>query len=191
MKLIVGLGNPGREYSFTRHNIGFMVIRGLAEEYKIKFKINRRFKAVTGEAFIEKENCYLAMPQTFMNLSGHAVRSIVNWLKVELDEILLVLDDIALPFGNIRIKPRGSDAGHKGLRSVIACLGTNEFSRMRIGILGRPKIKDYSRYVLSRFTKKEEKVLPDILGRSSEACGCWIKEGVDMTMNRFNSRRSG
>ena len=85
MKLIVGLGNPGREYSFTRHNIGFMVIRGLAEEYKIKFKINRRFKAVTGEAFIEKENCYLAMPQTFMNLSGHAVRSIVNWLKVELE----------------------------------------------------------------------------------------------------------
>jgi PTH1 family peptidyl-tRNA hydrolase len=190
MKLIVGLGNPGEEYAFTRHNVGFMVLKKLAEGHRVKFKSNRRFKALTGEGLIEGENCYLAMPQTFMNLSGHSVRSIVNWLKLGMGEILLIIDDIALPFGNIRIRTGGSDAGHKGLKSVITCLGTDEFSRMRIGIMGTRVIKDYSKYVLSRFTKKEEKLLPDILRRSSQACECWIKEGADAAMNRYNSRRA-
>lgn len=190
MKLIVGLGNPGKEYSITRHNIGFMVVEQLAKENGIKFKSSRRFKAITGEGLIEKENCYLAMPQTFMNLSGHSVRSIVNWLKIGLDDILLIVDDIALPFGTIRIRPKGSDAGHKGLRSVITCLGANEFSRMRVGIMGTGNMKDCSIYVLSGFTKREQKGLSDILKRSSLACECWAKEGVDATMNRYNSRRS-
>ena len=190
MKLIIGLGNPGEEYSATRHNVGFMITEELAAESKIKFKRNKRFKALTAEGLIGGERCYVAMPQTFMNLSGHSVRSIVNWLKIDLDDILLIVDDIALPFGNIRIRPKGSGAGHKGVRSAIDCLGTNEFSRMRIGIMGRGTIRDCSKYVLSRFTKREAKLLPDILRRSSQACECWVMEGVGVAMNKYNSRRS-
>lgn len=189
MKLIVGLGNPGEKYRLTRHNIGFLILEEFAKLNNIKFKPYRRFNSLTAEGLIEEEGFYLAMPQTFMNLSGHPVRSIVNWLRVGLTEMLLIVDDIALPFGNIRIRPKGSDAGHKGLRSVIDCLGTNEFSRMRIGIMGRKNIKDCTRYVLDRFTKKEQKELPDILKRSSQACECWMREGVSMAMNRYNSRR--
>ncbi|MBU4343011.1 MAG: aminoacyl-tRNA hydrolase [Candidatus Omnitrophica bacterium] len=186
MKLIVGLGNPGKEYKLTRHNMGFMAVEQLAEEYSIKFRKNRRFKGMTGEGVAGKEKITLLMPQTFMNLSGHSVCSIVNWLKIEISNILLVVDDVALPFGTIRIRPKGSDAGHKGMRSVIDCLGTGDFPRMRIGIMGRPQIKDCSRYVLDRFTKKEQKALPKILNRSSHACECWLKESIGRAMNKFN-----
>ncbi|NQT75303.1 MAG: aminoacyl-tRNA hydrolase [Candidatus Omnitrophica bacterium] len=186
MKLIVGLGNPGRQYNLTRHNAGFMVIEKLARLGNIRLKSNRRFKALTGEGLIGEESCCVAMPQTFMNLSGHSVRSIVNWLKIDLSDVLLIVDDIALPFGTIRVRPKGSDAGHKGVRSAIDCLGTNEFPRMRIGIMGRKAIRDCSRYVLGRFTKAEQKALPGILDRISEACECWITEGVTAAMNRYN-----
>ncbi|MEE8317302.1 MAG: aminoacyl-tRNA hydrolase [Candidatus Omnitrophota bacterium] len=190
MKLIVGLGNPGKPYKATRHNVGFMVIDRLARHYNIRFRSNHRFKALTGEGLIGEESCYLVMPQTFMNLSGHSVRSFINWLKIELGDILLIVDEVALPFGRIRIRTKGTDAGHKGLRSTIDCLGTNEFSRMRIGIMGRRAVKDYSRYVLSGFTKKEQKALPDILDRASHACECWIREGVNTAMNSYNSNES-
>lgn len=188
MKLIVGLGNPGKEYNLTRHNVGFMVLETLARQNDIRFKRNKRFKALAGEGIVGRENCYLAMPQTFMNLSGHSVRSIVNWLKVDINEMLLIIDDIALPFGSIRIRPKGSDAGHKGMRSVIDCLGTGEFSRMRIGIRNREDIKDLVGYVLDKFTRKEQKVLPHVLERASLACEQWIKEGITATMNNFNKR---
>ncbi|MFC1620912.1 aminoacyl-tRNA hydrolase [Candidatus Omnitrophota bacterium] len=186
MKLIVGLGNPGDKYTLTRHNIGFLVLEEFAEKHGIKLKSNKRFKAFTGEGVVGKENVVLTMPQTFMNLSGHSVRSMVNWLKLNLSDILLVVDDIALEFGELRIKPKGSSGGHKGLGSTIDVLGTNEFSRMRIGIKGRTVIKDCSKYVLSMFTKKERMLLPDILKRSSEVCECWAKHGVDTAMNKYN-----
>ena len=190
MKLLVGLGNPGDKYDLSRHNAGFMVIKELAGRRRLKFKTSRRFNAFTAEGLVKGERCYFILPRTFMNLSGHSVRSVVNWLKIGLDDILLVADEIALPFGTIRIRPKGSDAGHKGLRSVITCLGTNEFSRMRIGIMGLRDVKDCSQYVLSRFTKQEQKALPDILKTSAQACECWVKEGVVAAMNRYNSRRS-
>lgn len=186
MKLIVGLGNPGREYNLTRHNVGFMVVEEVASLNDIKLKLNKRFKAVTGEGLIGGESCYLVMPQTFMNLSGHAVRSIMNWLKSDMNELLVIIDDIALVFGRIRIRARGSDAGHKGMRSLIDCLGADDFSRIRVGILGRKNIDDCSRYVLNRFTRKEQKALPDVLNRASRACECWIKEGVEESMNKYN-----
>ncbi len=188
MKLIVGLGNPGGKYRLTRHNAGFMIVEGLARANRIRLKRNRRFKAVAGKGFIEGEKSYLALPQTFMNLSGYSVCIMVKWLKLELERLLVVVDDIALPFGSIRIRARGSDAGHKGMRSIIDLLGTEEFARMRIGILGRTKIGDCSRYVLNRFTGKEQKALPDILTRAAEACGCWAKEGIEAAMNQFNLR---
>jgi len=190
MKLIVGLGNPGTKYALTRHNTGFMVVKELATLNGIKFRSNRRFKVLKGEGEIGGVNCCLAMPQTFMNLSGHSVRSLVNWLKIDLKDVLIVVDEAALPFGQIRIKPKGADAGHKGLRSIIDCLGRSEFPRMRIGILARDDIKDFTKYVLSNFTKKEQTLLPGILKHSSHACECWVKEGIDETMNRFNSKVS-
>ncbi|MDP6685757.1 MAG: aminoacyl-tRNA hydrolase [Candidatus Omnitrophota bacterium] len=188
MKLIIGLGNPGIKYHFTRHNMGFMVVEKLAKANGIKLKSRARFKALTGEGLVGEETCYLAMPETFMNLSGNAIRSIVNWLKIELSDLLLVVDEIALPFGQIRMRPKGSDAGHKGLRSVAECLGTSDFPRMRIGILGRPTIKDYSGYVLSRFNKTEQKALPEILERAGSCCECWAKQGISKAMNKYNSR---
>ena len=189
MKLIVGLGNPGTKYSLTRHNMGFMVVEEMARLNNIKFRLNRRFKSFTGEGRIGgAEACYLAKPQQFMNLSGHSVRSIVNWLNIELDRVLLIVDDIALPFGQIRIRSKGSDGGHKGLRSAIDCLGMDEFSRMRVGIMGRKIVRDCPRYVLSRFTRREQKALPGILREASQACECWAREGVDVTMNRYNRK---
>ncbi|MBU1061204.1 MAG: aminoacyl-tRNA hydrolase [Candidatus Omnitrophica bacterium] len=188
MKLIVGLGNPGEEYRLTRHNVGFMVLEEFARSNDAKFRSNKRFKALTAELLLGNENCYIVMPKTFMNLSGHSVRLIVKWLKIELQNILLVMDDIALPLGVIRIRPKGSDAGHKGLRSVIDCLGASEFSRMKIGIMGRRNIKDLSGYVLDRFTRNEQKVLPEILNRATQACECWVRENVSMAMTRYNNK---
>lgn len=188
MKLIVGLGTPGEEYRLTRHNLGFMLVKEAARSNSINFRLNKRFKALTGEGLIAGERSYLAMPQTLMNLSGHSVRLIVNWLKIDLGGILVVIDDIALPFGKIRMRPKGGDAGHRGMRSVIDCLGTNGFSRMRIGIMGGRPIKNHPRYVLNRFTRKEQKTLPDILQLASQACECWVREGVNTAMNQYNSK---
>lgn len=187
MKLIVGLGNPGEKYIFTRHNIGFMALEELARRKKGKFRSHFRFKALTAEMIIGKEKCFIAMPQTFMNLSGHSVRLIANWLKIELGEILLIVDDTSLPFGKIRLRAKGSDAGHKGLRSIIECLGSSEFKRMRIGIMGRSDVKNRSKYVLGNFTKKEKEKLPDILKHVTSACECWVTEGIDLAMNKYNS----
>ena len=188
MKLIVGLGNPGVKYSLTRHNMGFVVVDEVARLNNIKFRLNRRFKSFTGEGRIGTEISYLAKPQQFMNLSGHSVRSIVNWLKIELDKVLLIVDDIALPFGQIRIRSKGSDGGHKGLRSAIDCLGMDEFSRMRIGIRGRKIVRDCPGYVLGRFTKREQKTLPDILREASQACECWANDGISAAMNNYNRK---
>ena len=188
MKLIIGLGNPGAEYALTRHNIGFLVLEKFARANSIKFRINRRFNAFTGEGIIGRERVFLAMPQTFMNLSGNSARPILSWLKIEPGAMFVVMDDIALSFGAIRIRPKGSGGGHKGLNSIIDSISTQEFPRMRIGILGRKNIKDLSGYVLDRFTKAEQKILPDILDSATQACECWIKEGVHTAMNRYNQK---
>ncbi len=187
MKLIVGLGNPGAEYALTRHNIGFLVLERFARINNIKFKINKRFNALTGEGAIGKEKTFLAMPQTFMNLSGHSVRAVLNWLKIDAYGMFVIVDDIALPFSTIRIRPKGSSGGHNGLNSIIDSISSQEFPRMRLGILGRKNIKNFSNYVLDRFTKTEQKNLPEILDRATQACGCWVRDGVEATMNRFNT----
>lgn len=208
MKLIVGLGNPGAEYTLTRHNAGFLVLEKFARANGITFKINKRFNALIGEGTIGEEKIFSAMPQAFMNLSGQSVGSILSWFKIEARDMLVVIDDIALPFGAIRIRVKGSDGGHNGLKSIIDSIGTQEFPRIRLGILGRKNmkftrgscgrntepavsmagecIKSLSNYVLDKFTKAEQKNLPEILDRAAQACECWVKEGVNMAMNRFN-----
>ena len=190
MKLIVGLGNPGEEYKFTRHNIGFLVLDEFARANDIKFKINKRFNALVSEGIIGREKVLLAMPQTFMNLSGNSVRRMLSWLKTETDDMFVVMDDIALPFGSIRIRPEGSSGGHNGLNSIIDSIGCQEFPRMRVGILGRKNVKDLSNYVLARFTKPEQKGLPEILKAASQACECWVREGVNAAMDKFNQIRT-
>jgi len=186
MKLIVGLGNPGEEYKLTRHNIGFLVLEKFAKANNIKFKFSKRFNALIGEGAVGREKTLVAMPQTYMNLSGHSVRPVLNWLKIKAEDMFLVMDDIALPFGSIRIKPKGSSGGHNGLNSIIESISTQKFPRMRLGILGRKNVKDLSSYVLDRFTKSEQKNLPEIFDTASQACECWTREGVNTAMNRYN-----
>jgi PTH1 family peptidyl-tRNA hydrolase len=188
MKLIVGLGNPGKDYSLTRHNIGFLVLEEFARNHNIRFKINKRFNALTGEGRIGPGNVYLTEPQTFMNLSGHSVRNLLKWLKIDSRYMLVIVDDVSLPFGAIRIKPKGSSGGHNGLRSIIDSISSEDFPRMRIGILGRGNIKDLSQYVLSNFSKSEQTKIPEILVAASQACECWLREGVETAMNRFNKK---
>jgi PTH1 family peptidyl-tRNA hydrolase len=163
-----------------------LVLEEFARANNIKFKASKRFNALIGEGAVEKEKVFLAMPQVFMNLSGHAVRPMLNWLKMEAYNMFVIMDDIALPFGAIRIRPKGSSGGHNGLNSIIGSISTQEFPRMRIGILGRKNIKDLPNYVLDKFTKAEQKNLPAILDRALQACECWIHEGIEVTMNRFN-----
>lgn len=186
MKFIFGLGNPGKEYVYTRHNIGFMVTERVADLQGVKFKLNKRFDAFVAQGLLKGNKYLIAKPQTFMNLSGHSVSSIIRWYDAGINDVLLIVDDISLPFGDIKIKAKGSDAGHKGLRSVVDHLGSNGFSRLKVGIKGREDIKDLSNYVLRSFTKTEQKILPDILDRSSSAVECWIREGVDQAMNQYN-----
>jgi len=189
MKLIIGLGNPGDKYKLTRHNIGFLVLEEFARANSIRFKANRRFSALTGEGAVGGEKVLLAMPQTFMNLSGNSAGPMLNWLKLEAHDMFVVVDDIALPFGAIRIRPKGSSGGHNGLNSIIDSISVQDFPRMRLGILGRKNIKGLSSYVLGRFNKGEQKCLPEILDSASQACGCWIREGIEATMNRFNKNQ--
>lgn len=186
MKLIVGLGNPGAEYALTRHNIGFLVLENLAKVNNIKFRASKRFNALIGEGQIGEEKAFLAMPQAFMNLSGHSVRPILNWLDIDYHDMFVIMDDIALPFGAIRIKPKGSSGGHNGLNSIIDLISTQEFPRMRLGILGKKNIKGFSSYVLGKFTKAEQKNLPEILDSAAQACECWTGQGVNAAMNKFN-----
>jgi len=186
MKLIVGLGNPGAEYALTRHNIGFLVLEKFARVNNIKFKTSKRFNALTGEGQIGKEKAFLAMPQAFMNLSGHSVRPILNWLDIDYHDMFVIMDDIALPFGAIRIKPKGSSGGHNGLNSIIDSISTQEFPRMRLGILGKKNIKGLSSYVLGKFTKAEQKDLPEVLDSAAQACEYWIGQGVNAAMDKFN-----
>src|SRR5918994_1533096 len=183
VKIVVGLGNPGREYAATRHNLGFMVVDELARRLAVSERRNR-FRSDLVEVFDEGKKIVLLKPQTYMNLSGAAVREAVNWYKTPLDDVLVVVDDIDLPFGSLRLRARGGSGGHNGLKSIIAELGIDTFSRMRIGIGRGPG--HATRQVLSRFTSDEERVLPSVL---EQAAGCvleWERHGIIDAMNRCN-----
>ncbi|MCO5221667.1 MAG: aminoacyl-tRNA hydrolase [Thermomicrobiales bacterium] len=184
MKAIVGLGNPGKQYAGTRHNIGFMVVDRLASIYDAP-PPKTRFKSSVTEVTIGTEKVVLLKPQTYMNLSGDAVRLMGHWYKLYADEILIVLDELDLPFGTLRLRERGSAGGHNGLASVIQRLGTNEFPRLRIGIgRGRSQAKAH---VLSRFTDIETAELPAIIDRAVDACTIWTMDGPVPAMNKVNA----
>lgn len=184
MKLIVGLGNPGAEYVGTRHNIGFEMIETLARRHNIAVA-KRNFKAVYGEGMISGEKVLLARPMTFMNLSGEAVSAIARFYKIETPDIIIVLDDIALAVGRLRLRFKGSSGGQNGLDNIIKHLGTQEVLRVRIGVGNAPP-GDMRGHVLSRFRKEETPLVEEAVQFASDAVECAIKEGFDIAMNRFN-----
>lgn len=186
MKLIVGLGNPGNRYTKTRHNIGYRVVRKLAEKYNTDFKRSYLTKSLISKAQISSEQVILVLPLTFMNLSGRAIGKIAKRNNVVLEDILVVCDDIDSPFGKIKIRPSGSDGGHQGLRSIMDAFAADGFGRLKIGI-GRPQKKeDVVNYVLSDFSKQEELSLIELVDRAMACCEAWLGSGIENAMNEFN-----
>lgn len=183
MKLIVGLGNPGTKYKNTRHNTGFIAIEHLAKKSKIKLT-KKRFRSIYGIGKLGDEEVTLMMPQTFVNLSGLALTSFLNYKKLSVHDILIVCDDINLPFGALRMRGKGSSGGHKGLDSVIKALGTQNFTRLRMGI-GKFG-EDMSTFVLGKFTKDENKALKGIIEKVTEAARIWAENGAEAVMGKFN-----
>lgn len=184
--LIVGLGNPGTRYAQTRHNIGFMVVDRLLRDLPAGTH-RRRFDAEIAETAADGRRIVLVKPQTFMNRSGNAVQQVIRWYHVPLDRVLVIYDDLDLPFGQLRLRPDGSSGGHNGLESIIAQLGTTGFPRLRIGITRQTR-GDTVNYVLSRFSREEEARLPEIIQEAAEAALIWSSEGLGPAMNRFNRR---
>jgi len=183
VKIVVGLGNPGREYAATRHNLGFMVVDELARRQGAAERRNR-FHSDVVEIFDAEEKIVLLKPRTYMNLSGTAVREAINWYKVSLEELLVVVDDIDLPFGSLRVRATGGSGGHNGLKSIIAELQSDAFPRLRIGIDRGPG--HATRQVLSRFTSEEARVLPSVLETAADCVLEWERQGIINAMNRCN-----
>ena len=183
--LIVGLGNPGASYERTRHNLGFMVVDLLARDAQTQVK-RAECRSLIGRAEIEGGMAELVKPQTFMNLSGEAVNCFLKKPEREFERLIVISDDLALPFGKIRLRPGGSHGGHNGLRSIIDCLGTNEFIRLRIGILPEHPVSNTKGFVLENFSKTETVELERILKTSAEAVRAVVSDGIDRAMAEFN-----
>lgn len=186
--LIVGLGNPGREYERHRHNVGFQCVDHLARQHHIEMK-KRRFKALWGEGEIAGRRVILAKPLTFMNESGQAVGPLSRYYKVSPERLIVIYDDIDLAFGKIRVRPDGSSGGHNGIKSLIQHLGNDDFIRIRIGI-GRPAYGDPADYVLSDFSPDQQPVIEQAYEVVEEIVRCILTEGVHQAMNRYNGREA-
>ena len=182
--LIVGLGNPGKDYEGTRHNVGYMAVDVLAKRHRIHVKA-RRNKAQIGEGTIGDEKVILAKPLTFVNLSGEAVSGLMRRYRLNVEDVIVITDDVNLPVGRLRIRPNGSAGGHKGLKSIILSLGTQDFIRIRIGI-GAPD-RGMVDYVLSRFTREERPIIKQAVTRAADAVEAILASGLDQAMNEFNA----
>lgn len=183
--LIVGLGNPGPAYERTRHNLGFMVADLIARDEQSQIKRDE-CRSLVGRVVIDGEVAELVKPQTFMNLSGESVKCLLNKDNRSVEKLLVISDDLALPFGKVRIRPKGSHGGHNGLRSIIDCLGTSDFSRLRIGILPDHPLSNTKDFVLQNFAKNESAELEDILKSCANAVRTVITDGVERAMAEFN-----
>lgn len=186
--LIVGLGNPGKEYANTHHNVGFMFVDKVAESYNVTFKPEKKFQCLIGEFVQNGKKHYIMKPTTYMNLSGHAVRLFIDYYNIDSSEIFVVYDDMDLPLGTKRIRKNGSAGGHNGMKSMIKEVGTQEISRLRIGI-GRSKAQGEDKvidFVLSKFSKTELAVLKDTLDYAPNIINDLINHGLDYIMNNYN-----
>ncbi|MCB0392633.1 MAG: aminoacyl-tRNA hydrolase [Bdellovibrionales bacterium] len=187
MKLIVGLGNPGPKYLMTRHNAGFLIIDAFAQRNNIN-NFKESHKALTAKAKFDGEDVILAKPQTFMNLSGESVAPILKYYNVNLEDLLVLHDEVDLPFAKIKLQTHRGHGGHNGVRSIHSLLGTKDYARLRFGI-GRPSHSNMSvaDYALQNFNKDEQKQLPDILSLAAEAVECFILNGLNITATRYNN----
>jgi len=183
--LIVGLGNPGREYRANRHNVGFMMVDRLAGRLGVTFT-RLESRALVTKSEYQGHKLVLAKPQTFMNLSGQPVNALVRFYKVSLENLLVVYDDVDLPFSTLRLRPEGGSAGHKGMVSIIEKLGTQDFPRMRLGIGRPPGRMEAAGYVLQDFSGEDAEFLPATLDRAVDALLTFITEGIVTAMNKFN-----
>ena len=188
-RLIVGLGNPGKDYEYTRHNFGFLVIQNLAARYRLKFTSSSFSKALAAAGQIEGIDAILLQPLTFVNLSGVAVKSTIAQKQIDLENVLIVCDDLDTEFGQLRLRAKGSDGGHNGLTSIIQQLGSAEFARLRCGI-GRPKSSaETVDFVLGEFTRQEKESLQGIMDEATDCCLSWLKDGTKKAMDQFNRRK--
>jgi PTH1 family peptidyl-tRNA hydrolase len=186
MKVVVGLGNPGPKYHGTRHNIGYAVIDYLAAGTGVS-SYRSRFQSQVADTKEGDEQVLLVKPETFMNLSGRAVRQVIDFYKVEVADLLIVCDDIALPVGKLRARAKGSDGGQKGLRNIQEQLGTPDYSRLRIGIGEPGEHIDAADYVLSRFSPGERPAIEDAIAAAAQGVLLWVRQGIDVCMNRVNT----
>jgi PTH1 family peptidyl-tRNA hydrolase len=187
MKLVVGLGNPGRRYEATRHNVGFIVVGELAKKYSAR-SVKSRFQGETAEVDLDGEKALLLTPTTYMNLSGASVLAARDFYKIPPEELLVVCDDLNLPLAKLRVRAAGSAGGQKGLEDIIRRLGTDEFARLRIGIGAPPEGWSWPDFVLSKFTKEEIPAMEQALAQAIEAIVVWAREGVQTCMNRYNGQ---
>ncbi len=187
MKIVVGLGNPGKEYENTKHNIGFMVLDRLAEKLGISVK-KIKFKGLYGEGFLNGEKIILLKPQTYMNLSGQSVREIVDFYKIDPEDLVVIYDDLDLPMGALRIRSKGSAGTHNGMKSVVYQTQTDAFPRIRVGIGGDRK-GDTVHYVISGFHGEEKDIMREAVLKAADAAECLIRDGVNEAMNRFNTKK--
>jgi len=186
MKLIIGLGNIGEKYAFTRHNVGFMVLDKLALKEGFSFREEKKLKCFLAKARINGEEFLLIKPTTFMNLSGEALRAVIDYYKVVAEDILVIYDDLSLDLGKMRFRANGSDGGHNGIKSIIQHLGGNKFARLKIGIGPQPHIPAEN-FVLQNFSKEQLEDLKTVLDKAIEAVLFFFAEGIDKAQNRFNS----
>lgn len=185
MKLIVGLGNIGEKYIFTRHNVGFMLVDSIAINANINFRENSRLKCFMTNLKNGYEDFLIIKPTTFMNLSGEAVRAVMDYYKIPIEDILIVYDDLSLELGKMRFRANGSDGGHNGIKSIIQHLGTKNIARLKIGIGPQPSIPSEV-FVLQNFSKEELEKLKETLSTAKEGISCYFKEGIAVAQNKFN-----
>jgi len=183
--LIVGLGNPGREYADTRHNVGFQCVDALAATHRLTFN-KVQAKAILADGLIGDRQVTLAKPQTYMNLSGESVSALMNFYKLTPDALIVISDDLDIPLGTLRIRITGSAGGQNGLKNIIQHLGTQDFARIRIGIGRPPGRMDAAAYVLQAFGKDERALADDAIQRATAAIGTWLTDGIAIAMTRYN-----
>ena len=190
MLAIVGLGNPGEKYEHTRHNVGYDVISIISAKLDTPIK-KLKFQGTIGETIYKGQKLVLIKPQTYMNLSGLTVQEAMSWYKLEPRDVLILVDDIDLPFGQVRVRAKGGPGTHNGLRHIVQCTGSGDFPRVRVGMGAPPPEWDLADWVLSKFqTEEERKIAYDAYLTAADAALCWAENGIDVAMNRFNKRHA-
>ena len=189
--LIAGLGNPGGDYARTRHNVGFMVLEGVAKRWGVAWTYEKKFNARLARAERAERTALLCEPQTYMNSSGEAVGAVAEFYRIPVDRLLIVLDDADLPFGQLRLRPGGSSGGHHGLESIEQHLGIQEYARLRVGIGRQSGAREITSYVLGRFSSTETPLLDKVLTVASDQVECWLESGIQKAMSQFNGAVAG